>query len=1079
MNTTHAITLLIVEDSPVQAEMLRRLLLEAGYGVEIASNGAEGLTRTRELHPALVISDVNMPIMDGYQMCAAIRAEEPICGTPVILVTTLSDPGYVMRGLQANADAYLTKPYNPATLLAWIENLLVRPPIPPVDRRKTEIWVQGEPQMIQVTPQRMMNLLVSIYENSLVQYRELLELQNALEDLNDSLESRVIEQTAAVQSSERRLRALLLHGEGLVLTTDPAGMMTFVGPTVLQLLGYSPEDMLGRRLQDITHPDDQARLATVLADLRQTPSRLITFEQYCLGSDGKAVCVEVSAKNVLADPAVGGYVINLRDISQRKKNEEHIRKLSLAVEQSPAMIVISDAAAQIEFVNEAYLKNTGYSRDELIGQNPRLMQSGKTDPGVYRQLWTSLAQGISWRGEFINKRKDGSEYIGATEISPLRLPGGQVTHFLSVQEDVSEKRRMEAELERHRTHLEELVQSRTKDLNEARERAENANLAKGKFLASMSHEIRTPMNTVIGLTNLLRLKVVAPDQLEKLDKISLAGSHLLSVINNILDQAKIDAGKLTLDERRLNLQDIAANVTVLLQEAAATNGTRILVQFENIASVLYGDQTRLTQCLLNLASNAVKHTVDGSVTLRMLCIGDEANRCLVRFEVVDTGIGIEPDVLPMLFAPFEQGPAVSHVSPSTGLGLSITRRLAELMGGDTGAESTPQVGSTFWFTANLRKGEAGMDEEDQSMPTASAETLKPYVTGKRVLLVDDTPVNRLVGKELLEQAGLVVTEAADGLEAVDAMQQAQEAPYALILMDMQMPRLGGIEATRKIRALPNGKMIPIVAMTANAFGEDRDACLAAGMNDHIAKPVEPNFLYGTIGTWLGVRIPMAPAGVVHPQPGEDGPAVLDTLRQDLDFAQLVMLTRGKTNVMRGVLKQFMQHHQSDEENLHRHLEAGDYEAAFQLTHALKGSAGQIGASELHTAAKVVEAPLRTSQPPAIKDIQVFSGKLENVLERVMTWLRDHPEETVSVVVDSPVLRAELFARVRQLAALLEEADGRALLMAEDLARDLPTALGTAEMDGYATILAAVRRVDFEGANQEMKAILPRLEVALT
>jgi PAS domain S-box-containing protein len=1078
MSAAHAITLLIVEDSAVQAEMLRRLLLEAGYGVEIARDGAEGLARTRELHPSLVISDINMPRMDGYEMCAAIRAEAPISGIPVILVTTLSDPGYVMRGLQANADAYLTKPYNTATLLSWIENLLTRPPIPPVDRRKTEIWVHGEPKLIQVTPQRMMNLLVSIYENSLLQYRELLDAQNALEEMNATLETRVIEQTAAVHSSERRLRALLQHGEGLVLTTDPAGTMSFVGPTAAQLLGYSPEEMLGRRLQDFTHPDDQATLATILTNLRQPHSRLITFEQCCLGSDGKAVFVEVCAKNVLADPAIGGYVLNLRDISLRKKDEEHIRKLSLAVEQSPAMVVITDTAAKIEFVNEAYLRNTGYSRDELIGQNPRQMQSGKTAPAVYRQLWDSLNQGLSWQGEFVNKRKDGSEYIGATEISPIRLPGGRVTHYLSVQEDVSEKRRMEAELEQHRVHLEDLVQSRTVELNEARERAENANQAKGKFLASMSHEIRTPMNTVIGLTHLLRIKAEDHDQIDKLDKISRAGSHLLSVINNVLDQAKIDAGKLVLDERRINLHDITVNVVAMLQEAATTNHTRILVHHEHMAAVLYGDPTRLTQCLLNLASNAVKHTVDGSVTLRVRGVAEEAHRHLLRFEVVDTGIGIEPDILPKLFAPFEQGSPVSQMSPSTGLGLSITRRLANLMGGETGAESTPLAGSTFWFTAWLRKGEAGMTETGQTMSIVSAEILKPHVAGKRVLLVDDTPVNRLVGREMLEQAGIVVTEAADGLEAIDAIRKAQEAPYTLILMDMQMPRLGGIEATREIRALPNGKAIPIVAMTANAFGEDRDTCIAAGMNDHIAKPVEPNVLYATIGTWMGVQTAVAPGSPAQSHAKADGAAATDPLPHDLDFARLVIITQGKTAVMRGVLKQFMTHHQSDQENLCRHIDAGDYEAAFQVVHALKGSAGQIGATELHTTAKTIEAPLRNGQSPVATDIDEFSATLVSVMERVMAWLRDHPEETVSAVTDTPALRAELLARVRQLATLLDAADGQALFMVEDLARDLPSALGAAEMEGFAVVLSAVRRVDFDEAGKEMKAILPRLEAAL-
>ncbi|MBS0349474.1 MAG: response regulator [Proteobacteria bacterium] len=270
-----------------------------------------------------------------------------------------------------------------------------------------------------------------------------------------------------------------------------------------------------------------------------------------------------------------------------------------------------------------------------------------------------------------------------------------------------------------------------------------------------------------------------------------------------------------------------------------------------------GDRTRLIQALLNLVSNAVKFTDTGSVTVRMLREDEDETGVRIRFEVVDTGIGIAPDVLATLFSPFSQADSsTSRRYGGTGLGLAITRRLAQLMGGDAGAESQPGAGSTFWFTARLAKPVADCAEPAAHIPENAGDAVRRRFAGCRILLVEDEPVNQLVAEENLLEFGLAVDIAPDGVEALDMLARATPDTYALILMDMQMPRMDGLAATRALRQMPGFSGIPVIAMTANAFMEDRTRCLDAGMSDFLAKPVDPAVMGGVLLQWL----PHASAG---------------------------------------------------------------------------------------------------------------------------------------------------------------------------------------------------------------------------
>jgi CheY-like chemotaxis protein len=341
----------------------------------------------------------------------------------------------------------------------------------------------------------------------------------------------------------------------------------------------------------------------------------------------------------------------------------------------------------------------------------------------------------------------------------------------------------------------------------------------------------------------LRRDGVSQTQAERLSKIDVAAEHLLNIINDILDISKIEAGKFELEEAPVIVSKLLDNASTLLAERSRAKGITLIVEAEPLPPYLVGDPTRLQQALLNYATNALKFIDKGSVTLRTQIQENNADSVLVRFEVQDTGIGIAPEVQGRLFSAFEQADnSTTRKYGGTGLGLAITRRLAELMGGEAGVDSTPGVGSTFWFTARLKKNAEVIANEVPSNREAEA-ILRQHYAGHRVLVTDDEPVNQEIARMLLEDVGLQVDTADDGQQAVAL---AQSTAYAAIFMDMQMPHLDGIDATRQIREIPGYRAVPIIAMTANAFAEDKVRCLEAGMTHFLIKPFDSKVLFALL-----------------------------------------------------------------------------------------------------------------------------------------------------------------------------------------------------------------------------------------
>jgi PAS domain S-box-containing protein len=761
---------------------------------------------------------------------------------------------------------------------------------------------------------------------------------------------------AALRESEERFRLLFESSRDALMTSSPPSWrFTAANRACLELFGartlgrfteVSPMDLSPEHQPDGSLSSEAAHehIARALAE------GSTYFEWQHRRLDGSTFHADV----VLTRIELAGEVTilaNVRNVSVRRRNEEQLRKLSMAVEQSSESIVITDVRGDIEYVNDAFVRITGHTREEVIGRNPRLLKSGRTPPGTYASMWDALTQGRPWKGEFHNRRKDGSDYIESAVISPIRRSDGSVTHYVAAKEDITEKKRLAQELEEHRDHLERLVALRTRELEQAKDAAESASRAKSEFVANMSHEIRTPMNAIVGFAHLLKRRAWSPEDARLLDTIVIASGHLLSIISDILDFSKIEADRLELEQADFPLSAILDQVHSLIAEEARAKGLAIEVDYDDAPVWLRGDPTRLRQALLNYAANAVKFTERGAVRLHSHLVEDLGSEIRVRFEVRDTGIGIAPELLQKLFRGFQQADSsTTRRFGGTGLGLAITQRLAALMGGEVGADSRPGAGSTFWFTARLQRGDPG---RFASAHTARAgpdvgSALKARRDQARVLLAEDDPINQEVLVTILADTGIVVEVAQDGEQAV-AMATAGD--YALILMDMQMPRLDGLDATRAIRRVPGRAATPIVALTANAFEEDRRRCVAAGMNDFVAKPITPDALFALLLKWL-------PPAAVARTAAAASPAAPPAAIGGLDAARGLANLQGNEALYRALLRRLVEMHGGDAARIRALLAEGGRAEAMAVAHSIRGAAAQLAAEHVAHRASELEAALK-------------------------------------------------------------------------------------------------------------------------
>ena len=533
-----------------------------------------------------------------------------------------------------------------------------------------------------------------------------------------------------------------------------------------------------------------------------------------------------------------------------KQSEDKLNSILNSVE---AYIYIKGRDYTYHYANRQVCELFGRSLPEIVGTEDTAFFDEPTCMRIRENDRRVIEQGERVSEEELNTTVDGHVTRAFLSVKmPLRDASGEVYGLCGISTDITGRKRVEAELEQHRNHLEALVESRTLELGEAKEAAEAASRAKSAFLANMSHEIRTPMNAIIGLTHLMLREASQPRETDRLSKIADSAPHLLAVINDILDISKIEAGRLKLDAREFSPRELLAKVSDMLEERALAKGLTLRTRLDEALPLrLWGDSLRLQQALVNFVGNAIKFSSEGEILISLALLSDDGKQVTIKIEVVDHGIGMTPEQQVHLFEAFVQADeSTTRKYGGTGLGLAINRHLARMMGGEVGVESAPGQGSRFWMQLRL----AHVLRSEPGEPGVSQEVTESLIaqrhTGKRILLVEDDPINQQVAAELLAMADLRVDVAGNGEVA---LQCVQEKRYDLILMDVQMPVMGGLEATRAIRELPGMAEIPILAMTANAFEEDRQSCLAAGMNDHIGKPVDPDILFETLLRWLDAR----------------------------------------------------------------------------------------------------------------------------------------------------------------------------------------------------------------------------------
>ena len=517
----------------------------------------------------------------------------------------------------------------------------------------------------------------------------------------------------------------------------------------------------------------------------------------------------------------------IRYAMHRKEMELRNQLLAMAVNAAAKAIIITDADSRIKWINPAFTQLTGYEYDDVVGMIPgALWRSGLQEKSFYDQMWGCVREGHNWRGELINKRKDGSLYHEEMSITPVMGEDGKIRHYIGIKEDISVRKMAE------------------RAVIAAKEVAEQTAQTKANFLANMSHEIRTPMNAILGLSELGAEETSLEKTRHFLSQINHAANNLLGIINDILDFSKFESGKVILENNPFNLNQLIADIKqIMALKAESKNLTMTFMVTDGVPRRLIGDSLRLRQVLTNLVGNAIKFTEAGTVSIWFDQRGISNNRVNLHVEVVDTGKGMSPEELSRLFQPFVQGDAsTTRKYGGTGLGLAISQQLVNNMGGVIRCTSTPGKGSKFEFMVSLKI--------DNSIPVTETEVKAPVtLPGARALLVEDNTVNQMLAKALLGKLGMTVVLAEDGSKAVEQLRNTPN-DFDIVLMDIQMPVMDGYEATHLIRSELGLNDLPIVALTAHATREERDRCLASGMNDHLSKPFSKKSLSDVLEKWL-------------------------------------------------------------------------------------------------------------------------------------------------------------------------------------------------------------------------------------
>lgn len=627
--------------------------------------------------------------------------------------------------------------------------------------------------------------------------------------------------TAKIQAQEQAdfFKALIESANDPIYALDPhdGWKLAYVNDAACRHYGYSREKLLTMRVPDWDPDFSLERLTTAFEELKEKEYGL--FESRHLLADGRIIPVEISA-TYFEHNGKGYFGGICHDISERKETELRLRLQSAAIESAGNAIVIADRKGDIQFTNPAFSHLTGYRREEVLGKNPRFLKSGKQSRSFYEELWQTILAGRIWKGELVNRRKDGSHYDEEMTIAPLRDASGEVSHFVAIKQDISQHKQTAAQL------------------SQARDAALDSTRLKSEFLANMSHEIRTPMNAIMGMTSLLLDTKLTEEQTEFAQTVQSSAESLLTLLNDILDLSKIEAGRLAIDNEDFELRDtLEGTLDILAENAQAKRLELVGMVLPETSTHLRGDAGRLRQILLNLVGNAVKFTDNGQVVVRVFEEHSDKDSVLLRFEIEDTGIGISPKVQTHLFEAFNQGDgSITRKYGGTGLGLAISKRLVELMHGHIGMKSEPDHGSLFWFTVHLERAH---------IPISPAQEKLESLAGFNVLIVDDNPSNSLVLHHQLTGRGMTdhcVSSAEEALRILRARARERN-PFHVAILDMHMPGTDGLTLALTMQADPELAATRKILLTSLGSRLDSATMREAGIAECLLKPVKQTRLF--------------------------------------------------------------------------------------------------------------------------------------------------------------------------------------------------------------------------------------------
>lgn len=649
-----------------------------------------------------------------------------------------------------------------------------------------------------------------------------------------------------LQESEERLQRIVNSPTHYVLRTDLTGMHTYWNKTFENEFGwlYKSKGLAkGDSLTSICNYHHK-RTQEVVMNCIMNPG---TVHQIELDKPAKEGGIKTTLWEFVCLTDSNGKPSEMQcmgiDISDKKIAEEQVRKLSRAVEQIPLTVVITNLEGNIEYANPYTFHTTGYTQEELLGKNPKVLKSGETSIEEYQHLWGNITHGKEWKGIFHNRKKDGTLYWEQATIGPIMNEEGEITHYIAIKEDITERKRIQDELKDLNLHLEEKIKERTLDLENANvslinanKEAQKANKAKIDFLSKMSHELRTPMNSILGFGQLLQMGELTPVQEKGVQHILDSGKHLLNLINEVLDISRIESGRISISVEPIEVYEIINEIKDSLLFSANQKNINLISQLNNTVPVyIRADRQRLKQVLINLTNNAIKYNNDGGkVTISVDSKPvSEDGYTPIRISVTDTGWGIDEKDLERIFIPFERIGAEKSNVEGTGLGLAVVKQLVDLMGGKVGVKSEPGKGSTFWI--ELQQCENHLDTI-QKEAILNQHTAIHSQEGTVLYIEDNMPNIELV-QEIIDTKRngikLVIHMMGNG-----ALEKAIEVKPSLILLDLNLPDKHGKDILLELKSNEATKQIPIIVISADAMPNQISILKAAGADNYLTKPIE-------------------------------------------------------------------------------------------------------------------------------------------------------------------------------------------------------------------------------------------------